>query len=361
MAKKTTLLFILLTAGMAISDKTYAAKFTVQVSSFQFSPSTFSMNLGDTVIWQYVNGSHTTTSTVIPNGAAPWNSPMSPNVTTFLYVPAVVGTYNYQCNPHSGVMQASFVVLCPPVQVAIAANGPTTFCKGGSVTLAATPSTGTFKWQKNGVDILGAVMSTYTVNQTGTFNYSVIRTNNCGNTSASNAIQVKVKALPAATITPKDTVLKCAAQTITMLANSGNNLTYQWRRNATLLNGQTNQVYMSNQAGTYRVIVTNTASGCSRTSLPTYVINNCREGNQLETDLAVGPNPFSHDFSILLPVSGMVCKLEIYSISGQRVFAKTISETTSGLGTELEPGMYFIRMIDASTGAILKMERLIKN
>lgn len=361
MKKFNAITILILIMGIAFSIKTYAVKHTVLVSSFQFSPSTFSMNLGDTVVWQYVNGSHTTTSTTIPNGASSWNSPMSPNVTTFMYVPSVVGTYNYQCNPHSGIMQASFIVNCPFQNVTIAANGSTNFCKGGSVTLAATPSTGTFQWQKNGVDIPGAVMSTYTVNQTGTFNYGVIRTNFCGDTAFSNTIQVKVKGLPAATITPGDTLLKCSTQTITMLANTGNNLTYQWKRGATILGGQTNNIIMTSKAGTYRVIVTNTANGCSRTSLPTYVINNCREGNAMETYMSIGPNPFTHDFALQLSETGLVCNLEIFSINGQRVFAKTISESTSGLGGELESGLYFIKITDASNGEILKMERLIKN
>ena len=38
-------------------------------NSFTFSPANFTMNLGDTVLWIWSSGSHTTTSSSIPAGA----------------------------------------------------------------------------------------------------------------------------------------------------------------------------------------------------------------------------------------------------------------------------------------------------
>ena len=70
------------------------------------------VKLGDTIQWNWVNGSHTTTSVTIPSGAASWDSPISSAVTSFQYVPAVTGAYLYKCTPHVAMgMVGSFIVL----------------------------------------------------------------------------------------------------------------------------------------------------------------------------------------------------------------------------------------------------------
>ena len=75
-----------------------------------FSPQVANANTGDTIKWVNVSGTHTAASTIIPSGAAPWDSG---NLTTlgFMYVVTVPGTYNYTCHPATGGhMDASFVV-----------------------------------------------------------------------------------------------------------------------------------------------------------------------------------------------------------------------------------------------------------
>jgi plastocyanin len=74
----------------------------VVVSSNQFNPNSTSVNVGDTVRFSWVSGSHTTTSVTIPNGAATWDSPMTSNVSQFDYKVTVAGSYSYKCTPHAG-------------------------------------------------------------------------------------------------------------------------------------------------------------------------------------------------------------------------------------------------------------------
>jgi hypothetical protein len=65
--------------------------------------------VGDIIKWVWVNGSHTTTSTDIPAGAATWDSPMNSASTTFQYEVTAPGVYNYQCTPHAAFgMTAQF-------------------------------------------------------------------------------------------------------------------------------------------------------------------------------------------------------------------------------------------------------------
>ncbi|MGE5316681.1 MAG: T9SS type A sorting domain-containing protein [Chloroflexota bacterium] len=74
-----------------------------------FSPSSTTVQVGDTVRWVWTSGSHTTTSTSVPAGAATWNSPLTSAVTQFEYIVTVEGTYNYVCTPHASLgMTGSF-------------------------------------------------------------------------------------------------------------------------------------------------------------------------------------------------------------------------------------------------------------
>jgi trimeric autotransporter adhesin len=128
--------------------------------SLTFSPSSFSMNLGDTVQWVLGSGYHTTTSTTIPSGAAPWDYAFVPSTdTVFSYVPADTGTYNYNCTYHSGLgMAGSFRVgpsagatsyssavrVVSGLTTAGAITGTTTLCQGATTSLADTPAGGSW-------------------------------------------------------------------------------------------------------------------------------------------------------------------------------------------------------------------------
>jgi plastocyanin len=85
-----------------------AAVHTVQVEDFKFSPATLNVNVGDTIRWVWVEGFHTTTSTMIPVGAPTWNSPITSANPTFSYRVMMAGTYNYVCTPHAPNMAGSF-------------------------------------------------------------------------------------------------------------------------------------------------------------------------------------------------------------------------------------------------------------
>lgn len=74
-----------------------------------FSPQTFTVNVGDTIRWVWTSGVHTTTSAVIPQGAATWDSPLTVDVQSFEYVVTVAGEYAYVCTPHIDIgMVGSF-------------------------------------------------------------------------------------------------------------------------------------------------------------------------------------------------------------------------------------------------------------
>jgi plastocyanin len=90
-----------------------ANKITIGVSNFQFTPSVANALCGDTIIWAWASGSHTTTSTTIPGCATSWNANLnSTNITYSITVPCA-GTYSYQCTPHAASgMKGTIVVTC---------------------------------------------------------------------------------------------------------------------------------------------------------------------------------------------------------------------------------------------------------
>ncbi|MEX2380170.1 MAG: T9SS type A sorting domain-containing protein [Vicingaceae bacterium] len=146
-------------------------------NSNTFSPANFTMNLGDTVLWIWSSGTHTTTSTSsIPNGATSWDIPITSTSTSFMYVPAVEGSYNYDCTPHAAVMKGTFRVVC----------GLDTTVAQNSDTLTAVSSQGSYHWVNCDSNYTGNAADTnqrFIPTQSG--NYALIISNgNCADTSS---------------------------------------------------------------------------------------------------------------------------------------------------------------------------------
>lgn len=106
---KNYFLAIILLAFVITTKTVTATKITIHVANFSFTPATVNANVGDTIEWMWMTGSHTTTcdgagGTSLPAGAATWNSPMNSNTPLFQYVLTEAGTYNYVCLPHASNM-----------------------------------------------------------------------------------------------------------------------------------------------------------------------------------------------------------------------------------------------------------------
>ncbi|MBV6479895.1 MAG: hypothetical protein HGGPFJEG_02699 [Ignavibacteria bacterium] len=108
------ILFALLTV-LTFSVSANATTVTVIAQNFSFNPANINVNVGDTVKFQWAEGSHTTTcdgifpGTVLPSGAASWNASLNSGSTTYLYKVTVAGTYNYVCQPHAPSMAGVIV------------------------------------------------------------------------------------------------------------------------------------------------------------------------------------------------------------------------------------------------------------
>ena len=105
--KKTLLLFA---AVISITASFAQTKHKIKVSNFQFSPKTTNAILGDIIIFVWVSGTHTTTSTTIPVGARAWDTAMDINHPKFKYKLKKTGTYNFKCSIHPSTMTGSIIV-----------------------------------------------------------------------------------------------------------------------------------------------------------------------------------------------------------------------------------------------------------
>ena len=85
----------------------------IDVSDFSFSIVSFDAVLGDTVKWTLVSGTHTTTSTSVPLGAATWDYTFTGVGDSFIYVIDVAGVYEYHCSFHPLIMVGSFSTSVP--------------------------------------------------------------------------------------------------------------------------------------------------------------------------------------------------------------------------------------------------------
>jgi hypothetical protein len=236
--------------------------------------------------------------------------------------------------------------------------GPTTFCSGTNLlTLTANSGTGlTYQWYKGTTALSGATAISYVPTSTGT--YKVLVTNVSGCTKYSSTVAVTVIALPAATITASGPLSFCAGDSVTLTANSGTGLTYQWKKGTANISSATLQSYTAKTAGTYRVVVTN-ASGCTKSSATKKVVVNCKTGdsdisNLEDNAISIYPNPVNGPFTVEFnneSADNGTAQIEIINAIGEAVFSCSEPFTDGTLNKQIDlgdksaKGLYMIKIV----------------
>ena len=137
----------------------------------------------------------------------------------------------------------------------VVANGPLTFCEGGSVVLTADGGT-SYVWSSS-----AAVTPAITVTTSGTYTVTATNANGCFATSA--PVVVDVLSLPNALIASSGSNI-CLGSTTTLTASGG--VSYAWS------NGAQTASTTVNSANTYVVTVTG-ANGCVNTASNVVTVN----------------------------------------------------------------------------------------
>ncbi len=166
------------------------------------------------------------------------------------------------------------------------AQGSTTFCQGGSVTLdATTVGASSYLWSN------GATTATISVNTGGSYSCTVTKANGCE--AVTNAITVTVNALPAApTISANGPVTFCNGGSVTLTASQSSGIVWS--------NAATTASINVNASGSFTVDYTD-ANGCTASSAATTVTVNANPASP--TISANGPTTFCTGDSVVLTSS----------------------------------------------------------
>ena len=112
-------LFTAVSVFLITSSSALAFTQIVDVEDYEFSPAIFTVSLGDTIIWMWAEGLHTTTSTTIPPGASPWSQVIDQNSQALIYIPSVPGSYDYQCDYHASMNMLGHFTVTDPLGIAV--------------------------------------------------------------------------------------------------------------------------------------------------------------------------------------------------------------------------------------------------
>jgi hypothetical protein len=108
---------------------------------------------------------------------------------------------------------------------------------------------------------------------TSTTPYSVSVTDNTTQCEVTRYVTIDVTPLPEASISYNGSNTVCQGNSVTLNANTGAGLSYQWRLNDINIPNATTSSYSAASSGVYSVVVT-TSNGCSKTSTGQTVIVN---------------------------------------------------------------------------------------
>jgi len=239
------------------------------------SPTAILSALGDTVICpgDFV----TLTVTASPGVAYRWynGAALIPGATSPTYAASATGLYRAEV-----IVGAGCSTLSAPISVNVAATtatitvpgGTTATCSGTPVTLDANTGIGlTYQWELGGAAVAGATGSSLNALAAGT--YAVRVTNAAGCWALSAPVTVTTIPLPSNVVTVSGALTICSGSTVTFTAASGSGYSYQWYDGSGPIAGATAMTYAAGAAGSYYVVVTNSA-GCAATSAGNAVIVN---------------------------------------------------------------------------------------
>lgn len=303
--------------------------------------------------------------------------------------PAVSGNYGVTVTGANGcqttVASVAITILPAPI-AAITANGPTTFCEGGSVALTASGAA-TYVWSTNQsvAQITAANAGIYTVTATAA--------NGCVDTES---IAVSVNPLPANYIVASGPLSFCEGETVTLSAQSGN--TVLWSNSAptptitvgasvtysaqvtspqgcsvatnaltvqvnqassSILNETALDAYILNgilytQSGTYVQNTTN-ATGCDSTITLNLTLTVGLDENKVLT-YSVQPNPTDAIFT-LVASEALYSNYVIQDAQGKVVATGNLNGTSTTINIDqVARGIYFLKVAETAEAI-----RIVKN
>ncbi|MFL6245950.1 MAG: hypothetical protein ACJ74H_08005, partial [Thermoanaerobaculia bacterium] len=159
-------------------------------------------------------------ATLTANAGTSWL--WSNGATTQSIVVTAPGTFTVTTTNLGCTMPESAPVTVTARAVTIDANGPTSFCAGGSVTLTASDGT-SWLWSN------GATTRSITVSQSGSYGVTATYTDGCS--IAATPVVVEARQVSATVVADATTVCTNGAIHLSASASGGSGYTYQWYDN----------------------------------------------------------------------------------------------------------------------------------
>jgi large repetitive protein len=189
-----------------------------------------------------------------------------------VYTATASGRYSVIITNSNGCIDTSesIPVFFGAPSVTVSSNYTMPVCPSQYFTLSAALTNGiadTYQWKLNGVDIPGKTSSMLAVTAVAAGTYSVTVSNPCGSVTSAG-IAVTLKSATPASITATGPTGFCPPGSVTLNANTGTGLTYQWYRTYSNgpISGATGSSYTADTTGIFWVNVTSSATGCTASS-----------------------------------------------------------------------------------------------
>ncbi len=218
--------------------------------------------LGDSIIL-YNNSLDVDTATTYEWNIGDDNTIESTDTFSYKLGFSQIGTYSISLKATNMVCVDTMlqsINVFPRPDTIISTFGSVNFCPGNFVVLSANTGIGyQYQWFKNGSIINNANSNFYQAQDSGSYFAAISNIYNCNDTTT--AINVDVYNLPTASISNSGSNTFCQGDSITLTANQVVGLTYQWYKNGTLMNSETNSTITVKQSGNFKVKITN-SNGC---------------------------------------------------------------------------------------------------
>lgn len=242
---------------------------TTPVADFNASSVQFCAT-GSTTFTDASTNSPSSWQWTFPGGIPSASTAQNPVVTYM-----VKGTYDVTLTATNGsgngsTTKTGYIVVDSLPLAQVNPSGNSTICKGANLLLNAITNvpSATYQWQKNNIDIPGAVASTYLASQQAAYRVRVTNTNNsCSKRSVPMAVILQQ---PTAPISQTGNTTFCSGGSVQLQTSGGGSNTFQWLRNNTAISGAVSPIYSASSYGSYKVRVTDPL-GCTNTSGSIYV------------------------------------------------------------------------------------------
>jgi hypothetical protein len=289
-----------------------------------------------------VNSPNITLTGGLPTGGAYFGVA----VTAGSFNPALVGvgvhTVGYTTQNANGCRDTVLrtITVHSLVAATISQGATAAYCAGSSTLLNANTGTGlSYQWLKDGLVLSAQTSASLVVSQPGS--YRVVVTNASGCSDSSVATLVTVNPLPQSVITPAGSTTLCQGSSVLLQGSAAADRSYRWLLNGLPISGNLTANLTASTAGTYRLIVTNTLTGCFDTSAGVSVTVNPLPSTQITTG---GSTTLCSGDSVTLSVPVAASLSYQWLLNGSPVSGATQASLQVGL-----PGIYRVLVSNSST------------